>query len=60
MGQKYELIGTYLLYQIDNIISKGNRIGLYIGLHREEELGIFKNMSPPEAERKKKDLIKDI
>ena len=53
MGQKYELIGTYLLYQIDNIISKGNRIGLYIGLHRDEELGIFKNMSPPEAERKK-------
>ena len=58
MGQKYELIGTYLLYQIDNIISKGNRIGLHIGLYRDEGLGIFKNTSPPEAERKKKDLIR--
>ena len=47
-----ELIGTYLLYQINNV-KKEN-----IGLHRDDGLGIFRNMSVPEVERKKKDLIR--
>ena len=52
-GEICELIGTYLLYQINNIISKEN-----IGLYRDDGLGIFRNMSGPEVERKKKDLIR--
>ena len=48
-----ELIGTYLLYQINNVILKEN-----IGLHRDDGLGTFRNMSGPEVERKKKDLIR--
>ena len=48
-----ELIGTYLLYQINNVISKEN-----IGLYRDDELRILRNMSGPEVERKKKDLIR--
>ena len=38
-----ELIGTYLLYQI-NVISKEN-----IGLYRDDGLGIFRNISGPEV-----------
>ena len=48
-----ELIGTYLLYQINNVISKEN-----IGLYRDDGLTKFKNISGPEAERKKKDRIR--
>ena len=49
-----KLIGTYLLYQINNIIWKEN-----IGLHRDNGLGIFKNITCPEIERgTKKDLIR--
>ena len=48
-----ELIGTYLLNQINNVISKGS-----IGLIRDDELVIFKNTSVPEVERKKEDLIR--
>ena len=36
-----------------NVISKEN-----IGLYRHDGLGIFKNMSGPEVERKKKDLMR--
>ena len=49
----YELKSTYLLYQMNNVISKEN-----IGLYRDHGLGIFRNMSGPEVERKKKDLIR--
>ena len=49
----YELKSTYLLYEMNNVISKGN-----IGLYRDHGLGIFRNMSGPEVERKKKDLIR--
>ena len=52
-GEICELIGTYLLYQINNVISKEN-----VGLSRDNGLGIFRNMSGPEVERKKKDLIR--
>ena len=52
-AEKCESIGIYLLYQIYNVISKEN-IGLYI----DNGLGIFRNMSGPKVERKKKDPIK--
>ena len=48
-----ELIGTYLLNQINNVISKES-----IGLIRDDELLIFKNMSVLEVEKKKEDLIR--
>ena len=50
-----ELICTYLIYQINNVIPKEN-----VGLNRHNELGIFRNMSRPEAEIKKKGSYKDI
>ena len=49
----YELIGTYLLNQINNVISKES-----IGLIRDDELLIFKDMSFLEVEKKKVDLIR--
>ena len=48
-----EVIGTYLLYQINNVISNEN-----IGLCNHAGLGMFKNVSGPEVERKKKYLIR--
>ena len=48
-----EVIGTYLLYQINNVILKEN-----IGLYRDDELRTLRNMSGPEVERKKKDHIR--
>ena len=48
-----ELIGAYLLYQINNVISKEN-----IGFYRDDGLGIFRNISGPEVERRKKDLLR--
>ena len=50
-----ELKGTFLLYQINDVISKEN-----IGLYKDNGLGIFKNMSDPEVDRKKKIFYKDI
>ena len=48
------LVNRYILYQINNVISKEN-----IGLCRDDGLGIFRNMSgPAEVEGKKKDLIR--
>ena len=44
-----ELVGTYLLNQLKVIIAKES-----MGLHRDDGLRIFKNMSGPEVERKKK------
>ena len=48
-----ELVGTYLLNQLKVVIAKEN-----MGLYREDSLGIFKSMSAPEVERKKKELVK--
>ena len=48
-----KLIGTYLLNQINNVISKES-----IGLIRDDELVIFKNISVPEVEKKKENLIR--
>ena len=48
-----ELVGTYLLNQLKVVVAKEN-----MGLYRDDGLGIFKNMSGPEVERKKKELVK--
>ena len=49
-----KLIDTYLLNQINNVISKES-----IGLSSwDDKLVIFKNMSVPEVERKKEDLVR--
>ena len=44
-----ELVGIYLLNQPQVVIAKEN-----MRLFRDDGLGIFKNMSGPEVERKKK------
>ena len=48
-----ELVGTYLLNKLKVVIAKEN-----MGLYRDDSLGIFQNMSGPEVERKKKELVK--
>ena len=48
-----ELVGTYVLNQLKVVVAKEN-----MGLYRDDSLGIFKNMSGPEVERKKKELVK--
>ena len=48
-----ELVGTYLLNQLKVVIAKEN-----MALYRDDGVGIFKNMSGPEVERKKKELVK--
>ena len=48
-----ELVGAYLINQLKVAITKEN-----IGRYKDDDLGIFKNMSGPEEERKKKELVK--
>ena len=48
-----ELVGTYLLNQLKVVIAKEN-----MGLYRDNGLDIFKDMSGPEVERNKKELVK--
>ena len=48
-----ELVGTYLLNQLKVVITKES-----MGLYRDDGLFIFKNMSGPEVERKKKEIVK--
>ena len=48
-----ELFSIYLLNQVKVVIAKENMV-----LYRHDCLGIFKMISAPEAERKKKELVK--
>ena len=48
-----ELIGTYIQSKLANIMNKED-----VGLHRDDGLGIFKNISRPEIEMKKKAITK--
>ena len=48
-----KLVRTYLLNQLKVVIAKEN-----IGLYKDDDLSIFKSMSGPEVERKKKELAK--
>ena len=47
-----ELVGTYIQSNLTNIMNKED-----VGLYRDDGLGIFKNISRPEIERKKKATV---
>ena len=56
----FELVGTHMQSKLTNIMNKED-VGLYrddVGLYRDDELSIFKNISKPEIERKKKSVVK--
>ena len=48
-----ELVGTFIQSKLTNIINKED-----VGLYRDDGLGIFKSISRPEIERKKKAIVK--
>ena len=48
-----ELVGTYIQSKLTNIINKED-----VGLYRDDGLGVFKNISTPKIERKKKAIVK--
>ena len=48
-----ELVETYIQSKLTNIVNKED-----VGLYRDDVLGIFKNISRPEIERKKKAFVK--
>ena len=48
-----ELVGSFILNKLTSIVNKSN-----IGLYRDDDLGIFYNVSKPEIERKKKVCFK--
>ena len=50
----FELVGTYILNKISPIMQEQNNVGLY----RDDGLGIFRNLSRPYMERKKKEITK--
>ena len=49
-----ELVSTFILNKITPIMQEQNSVGLY----RDDGLGIFRNLSRPNIERKKKEIIK--
>ena len=49
-----ELVGTFILDKISPIMQEENNVGFY----RDGSLGIFRNLSRPNIERKKKRLLK--
>ena len=50
-----ELVGTYIQSKLTNMMNKED-----IGLYRDDGLGIFKNISKPEVERRKKAIVKEF
>ena len=48
-----ELVGTFVLSKISPVIQEQNNVRLY----RDDDLGIFENLSEPNIERKKKQEI---
>ena len=48
-----ELVGSYLLKKVSNIVDK-----TYIGLYRDDGLAILQNLSGPQIEWKRKDIMK--
>ena len=48
-----ELVGSYILKKLSSIINKED-----IGLYRDDGLGLFRNLSGTQKERKKKQIIK--
>ena len=47
-----ELVGSYMLIQLTHYVNKES-----IGLYRDDGLGVFPNISKPEIERKKKQIV---
>ena len=43
-----------MLYQLKHVLKKEN-----VGLYRDDSLGVLPNISKPEIERKKKQVLKD-
>ena len=52
-AEVYELVGSFLLYQLSDKYNKKD-----IGLYRDDGLEVFKNKGGPQAERIKKDFQK--
>ena len=51
-GEVRELVGSYILSKLNlSLIKK-------VGLYRDDGLGVFRNLSGPEIERKRKEIIK--
>ena len=50
----YKLVGKFILNKISPIMHEQNNVGLY----RDDGLGIFRNLSRPNMERKKKEITK--
>ena len=48
-----ELVGSFILNQLGPVIDKND-----IGLYRDDSLGIFRGISKPMTERKKKLIVK--
>ena len=48
-----ELVGAFLLNNFSYVIDKS-----YVGLYRDDGLGVFKSHSGPETERKRKEIIR--
>ena len=49
-----ELVGTFILNKISPIMREQKNVGIY----RYDGLGIFRNVSRPNIEKKKKEIIK--
>ena len=47
-----ELVGVYILHLLRTVMRKDN-----VGLYRDDGLGILRNSSGPEIERKRKQII---
>ena len=47
-----ELLGVYILHLLNTVMKKEN-----VGLYRDDGLGILRNSSGPEIERKRKQII---
>ena len=50
-----ELVGIYIQSKLTNIMNKED-----VGLYRDDDLGIFENISKPDIERKKTAIVKVI
>ena len=48
-----ELVGSYMLIQLTHCVNKES-----VGLYGDDGLGVFPNISKPEIERKKKQVVK--
>ena len=49
-----ELVSTFILNKVSPIMQEQNNVGLY----RDNGMGIFRNLSRPNIERKKEEIIK--